>query len=215
MSDDINIDQLSEKIADRVYDQFAETFKPFMTTLEGIAIDIAEIKKIQVKMDDRVKNDERRIEAMEQWQERKRLRIEKLETRVALLEPEKQQELFKYFEEIRILSPIIKKWNNFLNWWTVPKLIGLVIVMMILFYGLNALMHWTGMVTFIDNNSHAEKTLIDDTFKDVREGNIGSTTRSVKTKVMTKAETDSMITINQEGIMRSIEERNKKLKSIQ
>jgi uncharacterized coiled-coil protein SlyX len=135
-------DELTNTIAEKVYDKLAEFNVPVLLKLEAlingqaeIAKDITHIKERLQITEGRITIEEQRINDLNARLLAKKLRLEKLEIAMSLLQPEA---IKQYANEIHEIKPILTKMVNAFKWWKIVIYCGVLlgIFMLIHYYWL-------------------------------------------------------------------------------
>jgi hypothetical protein len=193
-------DKFADKIANKVYDQFAETFKPFQISLEKIENGILKINERLNVAEERVNIEEKRIEEHEIRLNKKREAIKELRT-----------DFEKYKEDVVILAEIkptlltLQKafgWWNRKNWWKIAGIVfGIILVFSLLVVGITFYMHRVGWVTYGFRHSQNNEWV-----KQVHEGqtNDNGTVRAIHFNDLTANQRDSITKMNQQEQIKAI-----------
>jgi len=108
--------ELAETVSLKVYEKLAETLAPVWTKLEDISTEITAIKSRLEIAESKTSIEEKRIEEIEAWQRRKKVRIEKIEKEIALLQPESIKMIS---EEIQKIRPELEWFICAFKWWKI------------------------------------------------------------------------------------------------
>ena len=174
--------------------------------LQGIADDIESIKDRLETTENKLSAEERRIEMVEEWQKRKKLRIEKLEVEMAMFQPESLIEMRQFAKEFREVKPLFMRWGKIFDWWTIKnwwKLVLICVALLGLFFGLIWFSH---KVRWVSGLGKQQSSRIDDIYARMRTGTVSTTTRAIHldyTK-LSSAQKDSVHEANIQAVEKTI-----------
>jgi hypothetical protein len=165
-------ENITAPFVSKISDYFNPIMQRFEKKLDNVVLDMADVKKRLSVMEDKVSVEERRLNTIESWQERKKVRIDNIENKLNSLEPDKIKE---YADDTRAIR---KKFT----WYMI---IIYIVAISIIVASIVAILHQNGAFSFNRNQGNLEQWGKD--LREMQEHNSG-TTRSIKTHELTDQE---------------------------
>lgn len=179
-----------DKVADKVYNKIADTFKQFMENIElgqkNFAADVQKWREEETK----------KMKVVEERLEKKKVEIDgiKLEMNIIrkMVQPEAVAEIEKAVNVMKDIKPSLDMVAKIIKWWMDKKnrwKIFLIAIAIIFFFVIiNVVTHWTGLVSVLGGRQGG----IDKWGKNIREQQTKDKGMTVRTYRMTDKEIYSM-----------------------
>lgn len=198
-----SIDEKNSELHDKLISDVNEVIKDqwIRVLKEELAYHTAKLNNTLIGIKDKIGAIERRLGAEEKEMElvekrlgEKKLRIEKLEIKMELFQPETIKEIKDFIKEFEEVKPYFLAWGKIFDWFKLKnlwKMVLIFIAILVLFFGLIWLSHKLNWVT---ESGIKQGYGIDDIYSSMRNGTMSMKTRAIHPadlSKLSKAQRDS------------------------